>query len=112
MSSDFGCNSTRSSRSPENLAKRPARDVWSSQNTLAHLARYHELFLARLERILSEDNPAIERYHPERDPAFGPWLDRPWRISSQPCGDFLEDAGFSCHRSTVVATGYNWARAS
>jgi len=55
------------------LERKPAPDKWSARQNLAHLARYHDIFLDRLERIVGEDRPAIERYSAERDAEWPHW---------------------------------------
>jgi uncharacterized damage-inducible protein DinB len=55
------------------LDKKPAPDKWSARQNLAHLARYHEIFLDRLERIVCEDRPMLERYSAERDAEWPHW---------------------------------------
>jgi DinB superfamily len=46
---------------------------WSPLDNLAHLARYHEVFLARMERIVREDKPRLPRYRAEEDPEWPAW---------------------------------------
>jgi uncharacterized damage-inducible protein DinB len=46
---------------------------WSAHENLAHLGRYHDIFLDRIERILTETNPAFDRYRAEDDPAWEAW---------------------------------------
>lgn len=43
---------------------------WSAHEQLAHLARYHQIFLQRIERILTEQAPAFPRYRAEEDPEW------------------------------------------
>lgn len=50
---------------------------WSARQNLAHLGRYHELFLYRLERILREEAPVLERYRANDDPEFDGWCQLP-----------------------------------
>jgi len=52
-------------------------DKWSAVQNLAHLARYHEVFLERLERIRTEDRPEIARYSAEADRAWPEWSQLP-----------------------------------
>src|ERR1044071_623757 len=40
---------------------------------LAHLARYHQIFLQRIERILAEEAPEFPRYRAEDDPEWPAW---------------------------------------
>jgi DinB superfamily len=59
------------------LSRKSAPDKWSAVQNLAHLGRYHEVFLERLERIRSEDRPALGRYSAEADPAWAEWSQLP-----------------------------------
>ena len=59
------------------LDRRPANGKWSAREHLAHLARYHEVFLERLDRILAEDGPQLGRYRTEDDPGAAPWFSLP-----------------------------------
>jgi len=56
------------------ISKRPAENKWNIHDNIAHLARYQSIFIERLNRILSEDCPAFERYKAEDDPEFENWL--------------------------------------
>lgn len=60
--------------SEERLARRPANGKWSAREQLAHLGRYHEVFLERIDRILAEDSPQLGRYRTEDDPGAAPWF--------------------------------------
>jgi uncharacterized damage-inducible protein DinB len=60
------------------LTRRTIRDKWSAHENLAHLARYHEIFLERIGRILNEDKPAFSRYRAEKDPDWAKWQKRPY----------------------------------
>jgi hypothetical protein len=59
--------------SPAGLAFRPPSGKWSAHQNLAHLARHHELFLQRLNRVLEEDRPLLGRYQAEEDPDWPRW---------------------------------------
>ena len=59
------------------LEKRPEPAKWSGRENLAHLARYHEVFIDRMERILREDRPLLERYRAEDDSEWPRWKDLP-----------------------------------
>jgi len=50
---------------------------WSAHEQLAHLARYHQIFLQRIDRILSEQAPAFPRYRAEEDPEWPTWSGLP-----------------------------------
>jgi len=62
---------------PESLSLRPNPDKWSARENLAHLARYHEVFLDRIERMLAGPAPVFSRYRAEEDPEWPKWSDRP-----------------------------------
>ncbi|HUG54724.1 MAG TPA: DinB family protein [Vicinamibacteria bacterium] len=69
--------------SPEALGRRTPSGRWSVHENLAHLARHHAVFLARVHRVLSEDSPALPRYAAEEDPEWPAW-------SALPPGEVLE----------------------
>lgn len=50
---------------------------WSAHEQLAHLARYHQVFLQRIDRILAEQAPEFPRYRAEDDPEWPAWRDLP-----------------------------------
>ena len=50
---------------------------WSAHDNLAHLARYHQIFLDRITRILTEDAPAFDRYRAEGDDDWQGWRTLP-----------------------------------
>jgi hypothetical protein len=52
------------------LKKHPNPEKWSAFENIAHLARYQQVFLLRLERIQNEDAPAFDRYVADTDPDF------------------------------------------
>lgn len=49
------------------LTRRPRPGKWSAHEHACHLALVEPLWLARLERILSEDTPVIVSYEPDAD---------------------------------------------
>ena len=63
--------------SDDALNRRPYPDKWSARENLAHLARYHEMFLERIERIRREDRPPLPRYAAETDPEWPGWIALP-----------------------------------
>jgi uncharacterized damage-inducible protein DinB len=63
--------------SDEALERRPQPDKWSARENLAHLARYHEMFLERIERIRRENRPQLARYAAENDPDWLEWATLP-----------------------------------
>ena len=63
--------------SEDAMRRRPPAGKWSAHENLGHLARYHEVFLERLGRILSEDRPQLGRYRAEDDPESTKWVALP-----------------------------------
>jgi uncharacterized damage-inducible protein DinB len=63
---------------PETIERRPTSGKWSARENLAHLGRYHEIFLDRLHRILTEPSPKFTRYRAEEDPGWQEWVSRPF----------------------------------
>ena len=61
---------------PEEIDARPPSGQWSARENLAHIARHHEVMVARLARILAEKDPLLERYRAEDDPEWPRWSDR------------------------------------
>jgi uncharacterized damage-inducible protein DinB len=64
--------------SPERIDRRPASGKWSARENLAHIGRYHEIFLERLRRILTETSPQFARYRAEEDPGWQEWASKPF----------------------------------
>ena len=62
---------------PGALEARPRPEEWSARENLAHLARHHAVFIARLRRLLAEDRPALGRYRAEEDPDWPAWAALP-----------------------------------
>jgi DinB superfamily len=62
---------------PGAVEARPRPEEWSARENLAHLARHHAVFLARLRRLLAEDRPALGRYRAEEDPDWPTWAALP-----------------------------------
>lgn len=63
--------------SAETLNAKPVPGKWSAYQQLAHLARYHQIFLQRIERILAEQAPEFSRYRAEDDPEWPAWTGLP-----------------------------------
>jgi uncharacterized damage-inducible protein DinB len=59
--------------STETLDTKLISGKWSAHEQFAHLARYHEIFLQRIERILAEQAPEFPRYRAEDDPEWPAW---------------------------------------
>jgi uncharacterized damage-inducible protein DinB len=64
--------------STERIDRRPASGKWSARENLAHIGRYHEIFLERLNLILTETSPQFARYRAEDDPGWQDWASRPF----------------------------------
>ncbi|MEM6427622.1 MAG: DinB family protein [Deinococcota bacterium] len=58
----------------DRLELRPESDKWSIRENIAHLGRYHEVFLQRMDRILNEDTPQLGRYSNEEDTEAEAWM--------------------------------------
>jgi uncharacterized damage-inducible protein DinB len=61
------------SATPEVLAMRSDSGSWSAREQLAHLARYHDVFLDRLRQVAAEDEPRFARYRAEDDREWPEW---------------------------------------
>jgi len=61
----------------DSLASAALPGKWSAHQQLAHLGRYHQIFLERIDRILSEPSPAFSRYRAEEDPEWPSWSELP-----------------------------------
>jgi hypothetical protein len=57
----------------ENVKQRPDKDKWSILENIAHLGRYQDFFLQRIERILKEEDPLFDRYVADTDEGFIEW---------------------------------------
>lgn len=62
-----------SGAAPEAVLLRPRSGKWSAHENLAHLARHHALFLERLNRIVAENAPELDRYRAEDDSEWPEW---------------------------------------
>ena len=65
-----------SGATPERIDRRPVSGNWSARENLAHIGRYHEIFLERLHHILTEQSPQFARYRAEEDPGWQEWQSR------------------------------------
>jgi hypothetical protein len=61
----------------DTLSTRVIPGKWSAHEQLAHLARYHQVFLQRIDRILSENAPEFPSYRAEDDPEWPAWTSLP-----------------------------------
>ncbi|HEY7402076.1 MAG TPA: DinB family protein [Candidatus Angelobacter sp.] len=63
--------------SPDVLSRRAVPEKWSAIENLAHLARYHQIFLERIEQILAGPTPSFRGYRAENDPEWPRWASMP-----------------------------------
>jgi uncharacterized damage-inducible protein DinB len=68
---------TLSGVSAETLNAKPIPGKWSAHENLAHLARYHQIFLQRIDKMLTEQSPEFPRYRAEDDPEWPAWTSLP-----------------------------------
>jgi hypothetical protein len=61
----------------ESLNANTVPGKWSAHEQLAHLARYHQVFLERIDCILNEQAPVLGRYRAEQDPEWRKWQEMP-----------------------------------
>ena len=53
---------------PAALKARPKSGKWSAHENLAHLVQHHRATMARIRRMLEEDDPELPSYSAEKDP--------------------------------------------
>src|ERR1700751_4340934 len=56
--------------SDEQIRRQVTLGKWSIFENIVHLATYQHAFMARVQRILDEDQPQFPRYVAEMDPLF------------------------------------------
>ena len=59
---------------PENLKRRPAPNKWSAHEHACHISTGHDVFLSRLELMLSDPHPRIKSMEPSPDEEAGSLL--------------------------------------
>ena len=59
--------------SVETVSEPRVEGKWSALENLAHLARYQEIFLERVEKILSQSSPTFPIYRAEQDAQWEAW---------------------------------------
>jgi len=57
------------------IQERHRLEKWSIHEHLAHLGRYHEIFLERIEKIIELESPKFGRYSAEKDEFYQPWVE-------------------------------------
>ena len=60
-------------RTDGELREQPQPGKWSALQHVAHIGRMHEIYLARVQKILTEDAPALLAYRAEQDPEWPGW---------------------------------------
>ncbi|HET8734543.1 MAG TPA: DinB family protein [Anaeromyxobacteraceae bacterium] len=55
------------------LERSPTPGQWSAREHLAHIARMHEIYKARIAKILAEDGARLPPYRAEEDPEWESW---------------------------------------
>lgn len=61
----------------DSLSVKVVPGKWSAHDQLAHLARYHQIFLQRIDSMLAENAPHFPRYRAEDDPEWPAWSGLP-----------------------------------
>jgi uncharacterized damage-inducible protein DinB len=62
------------------FTNKPENGKWSVFENLAHLGRYNEVFLGRMQEIQHKNNPAFERYVADNEEGFIEWCSRPFDL--------------------------------
>lgn len=64
----------------QQLRSRPMTDKWSVFENIAHLGRYQEIVLQRMQLIVHSDQPLFERYKAEDDEGFYVWVNKTYQF--------------------------------
>lgn len=88
------------------LAQRVQEGKWSLHELVCHLCCVQQVFQARIETVLAQDNPAIASYSPDLDPEFD-------KLAASSPGQVI--AGFLVAREQLLArlsllTENQWSR--
>ena len=59
---------------------KPGNGKWSVFENVAHLGRYNEIFLGRMQEIQHKHNPAFENYIADNEEGFIEWCSRPFDL--------------------------------
>jgi uncharacterized damage-inducible protein DinB len=62
--------------SDEQIHQSPAPGKWSIHQNIAHLGRYHQVFIERVHKVLETTAPDFERYSADEDPEFSIWTQK------------------------------------
>ena len=61
----------------ETVSARPSEQSWSLKELVCHLWVIQKLFRERADKMLAEDDPVVEKYHPDDDSGFAALAARP-----------------------------------
>ena len=56
------------------LLARPEPGKWSIHDNIAHLAKLQSIYIERIDKILSHEDPLLQDYAPEQDPDLPAWM--------------------------------------
>ncbi len=56
------------------------KDKWSIFEQLAHIGRYHEVFIERIQSIVNNGNMVFTRYVAEDDVRHAVWCEKPYNM--------------------------------
>lgn len=59
---------------------KPKNGKWSVFENLAHLGRYNEIFLERMQSVQHKNNPVIEQYKADDEPGFIEWCSKSFEL--------------------------------
>lgn len=90
----------------EALARRVIPEKWSLKEIVCHVLRVQQIFEARLDRILAQENPQIVSYAPEGDLEFERLAAQP---AAEPLAAFLSDRARLLSRLETLSPG-DWHR--
>jgi uncharacterized damage-inducible protein DinB len=62
--------------SADELARQVVEGKWSLKELAGHLWRVQQVFEERLDKMLGAENPKLESWNPENDPAFDRMLEK------------------------------------
>ena len=68
---------------PRDALDRRVAGKWSVTEHVAHLGRYHEVFIERVHGILTEQEPTFQAYRAEDDPEWPDWQVRSFEDAMQ-----------------------------
>ena len=75
------------------LITKPENGKWSVFENVAHLGRYNEIFLGRMQEIQHKNNPSFNSYVADNEAGFIEWCSRPLDLAF---------ADFYSSRETII----------